>query len=330
MNKSFLKFILVGVIILFCILSTGCLAKKSNKKMVEDFLKEYGVSNYTVSDSYKESKTKYRDPDEVWDVELNDGSDITFHVTNEYGYDEEVYSSTLTTDYDIQVVKYLFQKYGKLTNFNIVDNKITSNYNNGEELSKIFEESEQFLDYIKQSDYKVDVVFNFVFDNSKLKSFCDNEFVYNHFIRVDKKDLSFSTDDYKNIFTDYVVTVLDYRLEDNLKDVQNYSSYLNDYEYKLAYEDANGNYVYYNDLIAHDLVNITFRTLYEILKRNSYTVNGNIDNYEFATENGKCVYDDTESGNSYCLVYADNDLEYGSEINIDVVNKITGINLKIG
>ena len=174
------------------------------------------------------------------------------------------------------------------------------------------------------------MVFNFVFDNSKLKSFCDNEFVYNHFIRVDKKDLSFSTDDYKNIFTDYVVTVLDYRLEDNLKDVQNYSSYLNDYEYKLAYEDANGNYVYYNDLIAHDLVNITFRTLYEILKRNSYTVNGNIDNYEFATENGKCVYDDTESGNSYCLVYADNDLEYGSEINIDVVNKITGINLKIG
>lgn len=330
MGKSFLKFILVGVIILFCLLNTGCLAKKSNKQVVEEYLEEYGVSNFTVSDTYKERKTKYPDPDEVWNVELNDGSGITFNVTNKYGYDEEFYSSKLTTDYDIQVVKYLFQKYGKLTNFNIVDNKVTVNYNNGEELSKIFEESELFLNYIKQSDYKVDVIFNFVFDNSKLKSICDDEFVYNHFIRVDKNNLSFSTNDYKDIFTDYVVTVLNYRLEDNLKDVQNYISYLDDYKYKLAYKDSNGNYIYYSDLVAYDSVDISFKTLYEILKRNNCTVSGDIDNYEFSTEKGKCVYYDMESGNSYCLIYADNDLEFGDRVSIDIVTKITGINLKIG
>lgn len=311
---------LLGITTLFCFFNTGCLDKQSNKQMVEEYLKDYGVSNFTVSETYKESKTKYPDPDEVWTVELDDGSGITFHVINKYGYDEEFYSSRLTTDYDDQVVKYLFKKQGKLSDLNIVNNKVTANYNSGEKLSKVVEESELFLNYIRQSGYKVDVEFNFVLDNSP----------YNYFIRVDKNNLSFSANDYKDIFTDYVVTVLNYRLEDYLKDVQNYSSYMYDYKYKLAYKDSSGNYIYYSDLIAYNSSEITFKTLYEILKRNNYAVSGDINNFEFSTENGKCVYDETKSETSYCLNYANNDLESGDRVSIDIVNQIIGMDLKIG
>ena len=329
------KKLLVGLIAIFIsLLSTGC---SSNASDVENYLKEkYHLDNFTVSKTYKERKSDGYHPDEIWTVKLNDGSNITFNVINTYIFQSSLPSHKFQTDFDFQVLKYLIKKYGQLHalecvkeegDYSAVKTFLKGNYNNAEELEQLLTETWNFLEFANNFNYEIsfDLVFNY--KNKKLPNI-NVQTTYNRMNTIQSKvfpSIGQSLLLRKKAFEKYIYEMLYNKLSDD--DIEKYSNYVNlivnNSEYKLAYKNALGEYVYYSDLIAHNSY-ISYRTLYEILKRNGYNVQGSIDNYKFYTSNGECIYNDTKGG--YCLNDQNNQQSFS--IDLETVKKLTGIDLK--
>ncbi len=101
---------------------------------------------------------------------------------------------------------------------------------------------------------------------------------------------SFDDEDRRDAEEQYLSTCIDYRFEEHLldfteKEIKDFVKQQED-QIGIAHEN-DGNYVYYDDLLANKYsYGISFGTLFEILKREGFAVEGNSWRYSYTDEQG--------------------------------------------
>lgn len=302
---------LMILVILFIILLTGCTTKYEQKDVYRYVKKKYKLKNVKVSKERVDITGKDDYVDHIWEITADD---ITFHVKDDYGWESALFTNRLKDDFRYALLKKFFNS-NILPHF-ILDekneerlylNELIGKFASKEELQQLYVELEKFKTYIAEKGYDVSPSFSYhLIPQSPIHS--DKTLAFFIYDADTTGNSTNITDDVvKEAMTRYILAYTDYHFsdiydkftEDEIKEAVS-NSY-----YRLTIVRDNDTYLY-DDLCASGLDEVSFGTMYEILKREGFDVKGTNEHYTFIDVNQ----------NTYEIAYpSDNIISLGPVLN---------------
>lgn len=299
--------VITKIIFVFSTLSflfTAC-AKEYTKEDVEKYVKEsIGVKHFEVSDNFDSVEGEDGYIDNKWTVKVLDDSNITFSVLDDFYWGMESVGNSLEDDYNDCVLEHFAKDYEfsnlklEIEREEIVSRKISGSFKNKKELEKLFKELKEFLKFVSEENYDIEVMVEFKYENPIMNSdiYEIEDLEYSGWFYSGDTDDEYS-EKLSGVVKEYLTTCITNQFKENLEDFteKEIKEVVDDSEYRigiLRQGDENIAYAYYEDLLA-DYYKINFATLYEILRREGYEVSG--DSYHY------CFYD--KSGDKYEISY---------------------------
>lgn len=297
--KKLAILITVGILYL-----TGC-TKEYGKTDIEKFVRqETSLRKYEVSDEVTEIQDEEGYTDYRWTVTVP-GSDFKFYVLDDYGWGLESTYNHLSTDYDDAALNYIKEDMPELQYFTIETAKdeygmyrgeLIGSFTDRADLRACYDELQTIKKACSDLGFKDLSVFYYIQYMSPLRNqLPDYEQQYGDIGGMTDKEQS-----YEDFFNQYVRVVLDYRydvlntftdkeIREALKNCDvKVGLYFGEQTDRKEFEEDKVRY--YDDIIGHDQFNITFGSLYEILKREGFNPVGNPWHYTF-TGNQNDVYE---------------------------------------
>lgn len=295
MNKrKVLKNILVLIFLLFVL--SGCTTDYDIKDVRAEVTEKFGLENFEVSSVTYIMTEDDGYEDEVWTVTIPE-TGLIFHVINDYYWGLESMANSLNNDYTGAVIYHIYEKLPtfqyleiekEISDDGIFSAQVVGNFENEEELQECYEE----LLLLKES--LTDLGYEDLAVHYRLK--------YNHLLRettlpyedttgdsTGSLDYEFSYQEMKNAF---IQTALDYRydiieefteeeIEEALEDFNDrVGVYIGTQEEKEDYEIDQ--IIYYDNILSSKYgYGISFGSLYEILVREGFDVEGDLWHYTF-------------------------------------------------
>ena len=316
MKKKFFFFLFFHIFLL-----AGC-TKNYDQNSVMDYVQEQlSLSEFTVSQTYKEIKGEDGYTDRLWTVKDKEHN-ITFHVLDDYFWGMESVSNHLSDDYEASLFASLYQKLEQKDNLSFIkENKdslftvqLVCNYKNKEELTDCYDSVLSYKKQIDQFGYQLNIPYSVEYD-FEFKNIGDYQ--------IKTGDQSGSLKDidenvYQEMIYNYYSTALTYQIEDSLLEMTP-----SDKDFVMNHEDTHrifkrtnqGSLEFYDDVIGNEnSYGISFGGLYKILKQENfpvvgnawhYTVTVNSDIYEFSYDFNDLLYED-EDQNFYGYYYKKN------------------------
>ena len=324
-------------IVLFIFLLSGC-TKKIEKKDIANYINDKLKLNNYVINGYEEIIDSDGYKDYLWTIKDND-TNITFHILDDYSYMISFgMSNSLNDDYYENMFLKYYNQISKKSNIVLKNNTsgefVSSNditlecsYSNKEGINECFKSLEYYKDKLSKNMKKIPIKYILLFESSKL----NNIKFYNYSGTLD----SISNESYNDMLMYYYANGLVHQNDDVIAEISK-SELNNLYNYKYTYKICNSDNCYDN-LIAFNNNTISIATLFEILSREKYNIEGDkyhyivydMDNnkYEFSYEFSDLYNDGIE------LYYLKNDErvfygEYGT-LYYDTVNKMFNLNIKL-
>lgn len=360
-----------GMVCLLCLLlvcsailpMTGCTTKKYNRRDIYKYVQEVcGLESFTVSKEpiLIEGEDGYTD--RLWTVIVQDGSELTFHVLDDFHWGMESVTNDLRTDYDAVVLKQIAGDYTftdmKLehdTNDAFMESAIlTGDFESREELVRLLDEMEAFLEQVAADGRGIRVPVRLRME-SILRNRCSYEVDdgdFSDMLYPDEGTGAYSLQR-DEAMEQYLLSCVDYRFEDQLAAFtpQEIADAVSESQDRISISrsgDKAGPYETYPDLCASCFsYGVSFGTLYEILSREGVSVSGDSWHYSFTGTDGS-VY---EISYDFCdYVYSDQNenedetgyyyLKDGEEtpmsayfynhFTVSEIEKMTGLILRIG
>ena len=242
--------------------------------------------------------------DYIWEVVAND---VTFHVKDDYDWQSALLTNSLRDDYKDALLKAYFNQ-DILSCFTLSENKeeglcsnvLIAKFNSKSELQELFKELMNFKSYIAKKGYDIPDSFSYNL-LMQLPIQSDKEptlFIYNNDIMGCVTNIT--DDTVKEAMRKYILVYIEYHFSDLYKkftqEEVKEAVANSDYHYRLAIVKENGTF-FYDDLCAREYDEVSFGTLFEILKREGFDVKGNNDHYFFKDVNN----------NTYEIAYPSDD-----------------------
>lgn len=322
---------------IFIILLSGC-TKKIEKKDIANYINDkLEINNYSILKS-EEVIDSEGYIDYLWTIKDNN-TNILFHILDDYSY---MISFGMKNDLYNDYYEIMFLNYYKNISHknNIILKNNTSgefinnndillecSYSNKEDINECFKSLEYYKNILSKSMKKIPIKYIIVFESKKL----NNIKYYNYSNTLD----SISKEPYQDMLNYYYANGLVHQ-DDNVLSEMSESDFNNVYNYKYTYKVCNNDNCYDN-LIAFNNNTIGIATIFEILNKENYRVEG--DKYHYITydkDNNKYEfsYDFIQLNNdSLELYYLKNEEkifygEYGT-LYYDTVNKLFDLNIKL-
>ena len=306
--------IIIGVSVLML---SGC-TKEFQQNDIASYIKDnYGVESVKVSSQCEIWEDEEGYEDKIWKCKIPDTIGIVFYVVDDYGWGMESVSNYLWTNFDDAVAEYVYDEYDGWDNIDLIKHQncgvdIVTYYGQFKdlyELRSLFDEYERFLitssgvNYIYS--YDTGVSFKFEFDNP-IRNTVDYTVTDGDYRGTLSNDNELS---YEEALNNYILTCIDYRFDDIWEFTEEeIHDAMKTCDHRIAISrsgDENGEWEIYDDLCASKYsYGISFGTLYEILVRENYPVEGDCNHYSFVGVDGS-VYEISYDFNDY--EYEDDD-----------------------
>ncbi len=283
------KIMLIAV--LCVIFLCGC-RRDYDQKDIKEYVKEqYGLKSVSVEQEPEAIKDENDSTDYIWTV-TDKKNNMQFRVLDDFQADSLFPDNHLTSDYEDVRLAQAFEQYDSKslsletkTQYGLCRAAIMGNYSSRKELQELFEETNAFLkEYL---DNKVKVSIHFMMDTPYRDAVEGYE--------MDSGDyrgtaLEFTKDMQEEAEGNLLLTALDYRFDTCLEQFteEEIKGAVANSKYRLGVADAEeGPYEYYDDLVASRFsYGVSFSTLYEVLVREGYPVEGDKNHYSFAGADG--------------------------------------------
>lgn len=346
------KVIIIMLVAACSMMLSGC-SKKHSKADISNYVKEeLGLDNFTVKSSPKQLKDEEGYTDYLWTVELNGDADISFYVIDNYGMTTIGVLNDLTDNYDAVMLEYLFDEYDEFDDIELSEYefegmpifRLTGEFEDREELRSVFDELIDFSEYVEKSDYDIELSVYLEHQNI-LRNQSEHE-VRDGDVYINDEEITEA--DYEDALKTYMYACLNYRFEEQLADFtdEEIAQMLKDYEKCISILREDETYEFYDDLCASKYgYGISYGTLYEILVKEGYEVEGDCWEYSFVGVDGDiyeisydyCDYKYEYNGEEYKGYYY---IKNGEKVPMGAyfhnhflareVKEMTGIELKIG
>ena len=281
------RYIIIPFILLVVLLA-GCTTQYEQKDVYRYLKKTYALKDVEVSKERTELTGEDSYADYIWEVTADD---ITFHVKDDHHWGLETLTNSLTDDYDDALLKAYFDP-DMLPHFTLDEkeeeglyaNELIGKFDSKEELRQLYAELESFQAYAAENGYDTPNSFSY---HLLMQSPVQGDNAPTHFI-YDGDTIGCVTDItgdiVKEAMAEYALAYTEYHFsdlyekftEEEVKEAVGNS----DYHYRLAIVKENGTF-FYDDLCARGYNEVSFGTLYEILKREGFNVKGNNEHYSF-------------------------------------------------
>ena len=299
-RKHWVCLLLVGVLLTL----TACVTEYERsdiEKMLQD---TYGLQEFTVAKEPVEWEDDKGYTDYYWKVTLQDGSGLTFGVLDDHYWGMESTTNSLRTDYEDVMLLQFAKEYTGFQNIQIQsqiqegmqDTWLRGRYANRDQLQALFDELFAFQDYVTQRGYQVEHSFPFVLEmDSPLRSIMEGEGELSYTVTdgdyrgtltgLEEKERGEAT-------TQFIRACADYRFEVPLADFssQEIGDALEGSSYRLGIYpsgEEEGEPVLYEDLSASNYAyGVSFGSLYEVLCREGFSVEGDSGHYRFTGVGG--------------------------------------------
>ncbi len=361
MNLNWKKFGLIGITCVSCIcLMTGCIKEYTRDDIKKYVKEECELNKFNVSKEPVEIEDKEGYTDLLWTITLKGDEGLKFHVLDDHGWGMESASNYLRTDYSSVLLKQYAKDYNKFKNIQVkeyadegqmYDARLEGMFSNRIELRQLFEELLDFKFYVssKEGRKRSEFRYKLKFDNPlryKVTNVEDNHV-------VDDGDYSGGVTDCNQKVIQkaekvYLQTCLDYQFKENLLEFTNdeIEKVVQESEDQIGvlHSKEGEDYVYYTDLLANKRgYGISFGTLYEILKREGYDVQGNEWNYSFVSNVGDqyqisydfCMNNPDESNKKWYYYFKNNQIiwmraNFYNHFTESEIREMTGLTLNDG
>ena len=295
---------------------TGCAKKYDRDDIIQFVRKTTGLKEFEVSETYVPKKDEEGDGYRLWTV-TDTKTDLVFYAI-EHSYYAIFPVNDLLHNYGDAV---LFREKDRLPEFKYLEINalksdidvetatITATYNNGYELSLCYREIQTLVYMLGYTGYtNPSISVSFVYNNPLRKAV---KYVGNYGSSYFRTD---TIPDYDQIYSKLITAVYYYRFEDTMKGFSDESveAALKKYTWHVGvYRDESETPEFYDDIIYNDSgKNITFGSLYEILKREGFDPKGNAWRYSFYGIDGE-KYEISYDFNDYTYTYGDDREETG-------------------
>ena len=228
--------------------------------------------------------------DYIWEVTAGD---TNFHVLDDYHWGLETLTNHLTDDYkDVMLKAYYDSKI--LPHFTLDEkeeqglysNQLIGKFYTKEELTQLYEELENFQTYVTQKGYDIPNSFSYHLQmQTPIRNNMPNYIVDDgdSFGRV----TDITEDTVEEAISEYIQAYTDYHFNDLYEkfNEEEIIEAVSDSKYQIAIIKGEST-VFYDDLCASRFgYGISFGTLYEILKREDFDIDGNNEHYSFTDIN---------------------------------------------
>lgn len=282
---------LLPILSMCILLLCGCTTDYGRKDIKEFVKTEYGLKKISVKRKAEEVKHGEEHSDYLWTVEDRE-SGVTFHVLDDYEVGKMGLYNSLWSDYEDARLVEAFKEYHpehisleSSTEDSMYSAKIIGTYSSRKELQELFEETNAFVtDYL---DNEVKVSVYFTMENpyrNNVDGYEVNDADYH------KTAKEFGVDLYEDADNRLLLVSVDYGFDDYLADFteEKIREVVKENKFRLGVADsAEGPYEYYDDLCGSQYYyGVSFSTLYQILEREGYPVEGDKNHYSFVGVDG--------------------------------------------
>lgn len=292
--KKISKMMLIILLVSFLmVLVTACRTHHYSRSEMNTYLKDlFDDKEFVVSKKYIEREGSDHNIDRVWEVYLKDNPDLIFKACSNKYYSTEWADYNQNTDFSYVYGLYYYKlfsekkqthikwKESKLneTNDYLMNGRIYIAFTNRQELQQAVKEIKEFYEFLNSQGYPIKLGFIVEYSYPELDirdySMEDNEYY--------ATEISVSTID--EVTKMYAQFLLDYRL-DNMneftKDELIYYNSLSDKQ-QFTLIAADGKTIKYNDILLSKFgYGMSFGSIYEVLIRNGFKVNGNTKHFDF-------------------------------------------------
>ena len=277
--------------LLVVVLLSGCTTKYEQKDIYDYIEENYALEDVKVSKERTELTGEDVYTDYLWEITADD---IKFRVLDDYHWGMETLTNHLTDDYeDVMLKKYYDSKI--LPHFTLDEkeeqglysSQLVGKFHTKEELIQLYEELENFQNYVTQKGYTIPNSFSY---HLQMQSPIRNHMPA--YVVDDGDSFGRVTDitqgSLKEAITNYIQTYTDYHFNDLDEKFtrEEIIQVVSEHKYQIAIIKED-NTTFYDDLCASQFgYGISFGTLYEILEREGFNVSGNNEHYSFADFNG--------------------------------------------
>lgn len=278
------------MVLLCALLLAGC-TKEYKKSDIEEYVrKNLGLSGFRVSSSYETLEDEEGYKDRLWTVTEQDGT--VFGVLDDYGWGMESVSNWLHDDRNAVRLIQLYEQ----TDHDRIEleagraelhyAQLTGTFRSRSELRALFEEL-QALDAHNTAGARL--LYEFRFDHPYR---CIGDY------ELDDGDARGAlepgeTEDPGAAEMKLLHQCIDMRYEEQLKEFseEEIRRCVQYSDHRLGIVQEDGTIVYYDDLLANEYhYGVSFSTIYELLVRNGYPVEGTKDDFVFTALDGS-VYE---------------------------------------
>ncbi len=285
----------IAVTLLFPVLLLGGCRTEYDRRDIFQYLKgQYDIPGFIVGNEPQEMKDGQGYTDYLWTVRLKNDSELVFHVLDDTGWGMESVSNYLWTDFDDVVMCRRYEEYGEMPRFTLevtrdeehdvmISSILTASFETEQQLQQLFRELQDFSEFYEENGYGTQIRVNLQMENP-LRYRCAYVVDDGDYVSSPK---AFTAKDYETARNKYILTCLDYRFEDQLKQFteEEIAEALKDYRYCIGISrdgTEDGEPDYYDDLCANQFAyGVSFGTLYEILSREGIEIEGNSWHYSF-------------------------------------------------
>jgi len=282
---------LLSILLLCSFMLCGCREDYDRKDIKEYVKTEYGLKDVSVEQEPEAIKDENGSTDYVWTV-TDKKHNMKFRVLDDFQADSLFPDNNLIGDYEDVRLAQAFEQYDskKLSleakvQYALCRATIKGTYNSRQELQELFEETNVFLKEYLDNEVKVSI--HFIMDNPYRDAVEGYE--------MDSGDyrgtaIEFTADMQEEAEENLLLTALDYRLDTYLEQFteEEIKETVADSKYRLGVAASEeGPYEYYGDLVASRYsYGVSFSTLYEVLVREGYPVEGEKNHYSFVGVDG--------------------------------------------
>ena len=282
---------IILIMVLCCTFLCGCRTDYGKKDIKEYVKEEYGLKSVSVEGEPEAIEDENGSTDYIWTV-TDKKHNMRFRVLDDFQADSLFPDNHLTSDYEDVRLAQAFAQYEAKglsleteTKYALCRAKVKGNYSSRQELQQLFEEINHFLNEYLDNEVKVSI--HFIMDTPYREAVEGYEMDSGDYRGT---DVEFTRDKQEEAEENLLLMALDYRLDAYLEQFtqEEIEEVVANCKYRLGVADSEeGPYEYYDDLVASRFsYGVSFSSLYEILIREGYQVEGDKNHYSFVGVDG--------------------------------------------
>ena len=302
-KKKITQVVCFAVMLCSLIALSGCTEEYDRADIIKYVTENCGIKKFSVSKDYEEVEGDDGYTDKVWTVTVKGDDELEFVVHDDFHWGMEALVNSLWDDYKYVALVHLYEEYDECELLELNEEKdirtyaeLVGSYDNLNELEALFEEAEEFAEYIEECGYDIEFRVNFQMKNP-LRNNCGMSLDDGDYFCWIEADSKVNCEEvYEEAVNKCLLTSIIYRFEDKLSEFteEEIKEAVESCKYRVAVSKdgtEDGEFVFYEDLCGRMYTSaVTFGTLYEILVREGAEVTGDSWHYSFTGADGS-VYE---------------------------------------